>query len=436
MAKASVQYRCSECGYKSVKVLGRCPNCGVWDSFKEEAGGSKPATVHGVGRPKALFNPAVLARLGDIPVGGEVRFSSQMGELDRVLGGGFVPGEVLLLGGEPGVGKSTLLLQVAQKMLESDKRVVYLAGEESPGQIRLRAERLGVSGQLELLRETRLDAVLATLEAAPPDFLVVDSIQTLETSASPGSLVAVRDATAALTRFAKHHQVTTVLVGHVTKEGIVAGPKVIEHLVDATLYLETAGHFRVLRSSKNRFGPVGEMGVFSMVHEGMTEVVNPSEAFLAERPLDAAGSVVALSLLGERALALEVQALAARSPFPAPRRVSQGLDSRRVDVVLAVLERRLELPLGNLDIYVNLAGGLRVFDPGLDLAVGLAVYSAVVGRPLPGEVAVVGEVGLAGELRSVEGLERRLREGHRAGFKHLVHPPQFKSLEAAVGEFL
>jgi DNA repair protein RadA/Sms len=347
-----------------------------------------------------------------------------------------VPGAVLLLGGEPGVGKSTLLLQVAQKMLEVGKRVVYLAGEESPGQIRLRARRLGISGELELLRETELDTALATLEATPPDFLVVDSIQTIETTASPGSLVAVRDATAALTRFAKRHQVTTVLVGHVTKEGLVAGPKVIEHIVDATLYLETAGNFRILRTSKNRFGPVGEMGVFTMLHEGMQEVTNPSAAFLAERPVGAPGSVVALSLSGERALALEVQALAARTPFPAPRRVSQGLDSRRVDVVLAVLERRLDLPLGNLDIYVNLAGGLRVLDPGLDLAVGLAVYSAVVGRPVPPDVAVVGEVGLAGELRSVEGLERRLREGRRAGFERLVHPPHFKSLEAAVSKFL
>jgi len=390
----------------------------------------------GIARPRPSPNPAALTRLEDVSEEGEARFSSRIGELDRVLGGGFVPGEVLLLGGEPGVGKSTLLLQVAQQMLEAGQRVVYLAGEESPGQIRLRARRLGVSGGLELLRETELEAMLATLEAAPPDFLVVDSIQTIETTASPGSLVAVRDATAALTRFAKRHQVTTVLVGHVTKEGVVAGPKVIEHVVDATLYLESAGNFRILRSSKNRFGPVGELGVFSMVNEGLAEVPNPSAAFLAERPLGAPGSVVALSLSGERALALEVQALAARTPFPAPRRVSQGLDSRRVDVVLAVLERRLNLPLGNLDIYVNLAGGLRIFDPGLDLAVGLAVYSAVVGRPIPQDVAVVGEVGLAGELRSVEGLERRLREGQRAGFERLVHPPQFKSLEAAVNMFI
>ncbi|GEM85654.1 DNA repair protein RadA [Meiothermus granaticius] len=431
MAKITAQYRCAECGYKSVKVLGRCPNCGAWDSFKEEASRGGPRAE---ARPQA--NLEALTKLAGVSADAEARFDSGIGELDRVLGGGFVPGEVLLLGGEPGVGKSTLLLQVAHRMLETGRRVVYLAGEESPGQIRLRAERLGISGELELLRETRLEPLLATLEAAPPDFLVVDSVQTLETASAAGSLVAVRDSTAALTRFSKGSGMTTVLVGHVTKEGIVAGPKVIEHMVDCTLYLETAGNFRVLRSAKNRFGPVGEMGVFQMLHEGMEEVPNPSAAFLAERPVGAPGSVVALALSGERALALEVQALAARTPFPAPKRVSQGLDSRRVDVVLAVLERRLGLQLGNLDIYVNLAGGLRVFDPGLDLAVGLAVYSAVMGRAIPDAVAAVGEVGLAGELRSVEGLERRLREGRRAGFHRLVHPPEFRSLEKALEKLL
>jgi DNA repair protein RadA/Sms len=432
MAKTSTQYRCVECDYKSVKPLGRCPNCGAWDSFKEELSQERKSSF---GQAKPAVNLAAVTRLSDVPESGEERFSSGIDELDRVLGGGFVPGEVLLLGGEPGVGKSTLLLQVAQHMLKS-RSVVYLAGEESPGQIRLRAQRLGVSAELQLLRETRLEEMMATLESIAPDFLIIDSIQTIETSSAPGSLVAVRDATQALTRFAKNNNTTTVLVGHVTKEGVVAGPKVIEHSVDATLYLETAGNFRVLRSAKNRFGPVGEMGVFNMVNQGLEEVPNPSAAFLVERPVGVPGSVVALTLSGERPLALEVQALAARTPFPAPRRVAQGLDSRRVDVVLAVLERRLNLSLGNLDIYVNLAGGLRLFDAGLDLAVGLAVYSAVVGRPLPEDLAVVGEVGLAGELRTVEGLERRLREGERVGFKKLASPLNFKSLEAALGKFL
>ncbi|MER3481579.1 MAG: DNA repair protein RadA [Meiothermus sp.] len=429
MARASTQYRCTECGYKSIKALGRCPNCGAWDSFKEEAPEAPKA------RSSSRFVSRIV-RLRDASTSAEERVSSGLGELDRVLGGGFVKGEVLLIGGEPGVGKSTLLLQVAHQILEGGRRVLYLAGEESPGQIRLRAARLGVDEGLELVRETDLEALLALLEAERPDFLIVDSIQTLEAGSPPGSLVSVREGTAALTRYAKAYDVTTVLVGHVTKEGVVAGPKVIEHVVDATLYLETAGSFRLLRSTKNRFGPVGELGVFQMGEGGMEEVANPSAAFLAERPVGVAGSAVALALSGERALALEVQALAARTPFPAPRRVSQGLESRRVDVVLAVLERRLDLPLGNLDVYVNLAGGLRVLDAGLDLAVAVAVYSAVVGKPIPEDVALVGEVGLAGEVRSVEGLERRLKEGQRAGFKRALHPGRVKSLEEALRQLI
>ncbi|RTI22990.1 DNA repair protein RadA [Thermus scotoductus] len=362
----------------------------------------------------------------------EKRFSSGLSEVDRVLGGGFVPGEVVLLGGEPGVGKSTLLLELAKHLT---RKVYYLAGEESPAQIKLRARRLGVK-ELLLLKETRLEPLLSLLERDPPEVLFVDSIQTIEAGGSPGSLVAVREATHAFVRLAKEEGITTLLVGHVTKEGVVAGPKSIEHAVDATLYLESAGVYRVLRSAKNRFGPVGELGVFRMEEEGLVEVQNPSEAFLLERPLGVPGSAIALALAGERALALEVQALAAKTPFPAPRRVVQGLDARRVDMVLAVLERRLGLPLGNLDIYVNLAGGLKVQDPGLDLAVALAVYSAVVGKALPPDLAVVGEVGLLGEVRSVMGLERRLREGERAGFSRFVHPGNTRSLGKAVEQYL
>ncbi len=431
MAKSSSEYTCKDCGYKSVKSLGRCPNCGAWDSFEEVIQESKKSSF---GKPKGTASK--LIRLSDSKGLAEERFTSGISEFDRVLGGGFVPGEVLLLGGEPGVGKSTLLLQISQEMLKQKKRVVYLAGEESPGQIQMRAERLGVSGNLELLRETQLEHVLATLEVDPPDFLIIDSIQTIETESSAGTLVSVRDATAELTKFSKTNKVTTVLVGHVTKEGLVAGPKVIEHVVDCTLYLETAGNFRVIRTTKNRFGAVGEMGVFAMENGGLIEIPNPSAAFLAERPLGAPGSVIALALSGERSLALEVQALAAKTPFPAPRRVAQGLDYRRVDVILAVLERRLKVPLGGLDVYVNLAGGIKITDPGLDLAIGLAVYSAVVGKSLPDNLAVVGEVGLAGELRSVDGLERRIREGKRSGFDLLASPQQYKSLEEVVSKFL
>jgi DNA repair protein RadA/Sms len=422
MAKAS--YVCVECGYRTPKPLGRCPGCGAWGSFKESA--QEP--------PRASPSPRIpeLLPLSQVDEAEERRFSSGLSEVDRVLGGGFVPGEVVLLGGEPGVGKSTLLLEMARRM---PRRVYYVAGEESPAQIKLRARRLGVE-ELLLVRETRLEPLLALLEREPPEALFVDSIQTIEANGSPGSLVAVREATSALVRFAKESGTAVVLVGHVTKEGVVAGPKSVEHAVDATLYLETAGVYRVLRSAKNRFGPVGELGVFRMEEEGLLEVGNPSEAFLQERPLGVPGSAVALALAGERALALEVQALAAKTPFPAPRRVVQGLDGRRVDMVLAVLERRLGLPLASLDVYVNLAGGLRVLDPGLDLAVALAVYSAVVGRPLPQDLAVVGEVGLLGEVRSVVSLERRLKEGERAGFGRFLHPGNTRGLAQAVEAYL
>lgn len=422
MAKAT--YACVECGYRTPKPLGRCPSCGSWESFQEVA----PAPASRRAKP----SPLPLLALSQVDEAEERRFSSGLSEVDRVLGGGFVTGEVVLLGGEPGVGKSTLLLEMAKRM---PQRVYYVAGEESPAQIKLRAQRLGVKDLL-LVRETRLEPLLALLEEDPPEVLFVDSVQTLEAGGSPGSLVAVREATSALVRFAKERGVAVVLVGHVTKEGVVAGPKSVEHAVDATLYLETAGPYRVLRSAKNRFGPVGEIGVFRMEEAGLLEVENPSEAFLKERPLGVPGSAVALALAGERALALEVQALAAKTPFPAPRRVVQGLDGRRVDVVLAVLERRLGLPLANLDVYVNLAGGLKVQDPGLDLAVALAVYSAVVGRPLPADLALVGEVGLAGEVRRVAGLERRLREGERAGFGRFLHPGNLKSLQEAVEAYL
>jgi len=422
MAKAT--YACVECGYRTPKPLGRCPSCGSWESFQEVA----PAPASRRAKP----SPLPLLALSQVDEAEERRFSSGLSEVDRVLGGGFVTGEVVLLGGEPGVGKSTLLLEMAKRM---PQRVYYVAGEESPAQIKLRAQRLGVKDLL-LVRETRLEPLLALLEEDPPEVLFVDSVQTLEAGGSPGSLVAVREATSALVRFAKERGVAVVLVGHVTKEGVVAGPKSVEHAVDATLYLETAGPYRVLRSAKNRFGPVGEIGVFRMEEAGLLEVENPSEAFLKERPLGVPGSAVALALAGERALALEVQALAAKTPFPAPRRVVQGLDGRRVDVVLAVLERRLGLPLANLDVDVNLAGGLKVQDPGLDLAVALAVYSAVVGRPLPADLALVGEVGLAGEVRRVAGLERRLREGERAGFGRFLHPGNLKRLQEAVEAYL
>jgi DNA repair protein RadA/Sms len=420
MARATTQFKCSSCGYTAAKSLGRCPTCSAWNSFEEIS--NTPTT-------KRLTLPrAALVRLGDVASQTEPRVSSGVSELDRVLGGGWVAGGVVLLGGEPGIGKSTLLLQVAHHLAEAGESVLYVAGEESLEQVRLRADRLGVSGNILMTRDITADGIAALLEAERPRLCIVDSIQTIQAgeTGSPGGLAQVREATAQLTRAAKETGSSMVLVGHVTKDGSVAGPKVMEHIVDAVLMLESVGNYRMLRSIKNRFGNVGELGVFDMRESGLVAVENPSAAFLAERPIGAPGSVIAATMDGQRPLLLEVQALAAKTPFPAPKRVAVGLDLRRVDVVLAVLERRLDLSLGGLDIYVNLAGGLRVVDPGLDLAIALAVYSAVMMKPIPEGIAVFGEVGLAGEVRSVSQPARRAAEATRVGIERLIAPPGVK----------
>ncbi len=369
--------------------------------------------------------PGAVTRLSSVASLKEPRIPSGVGELDRVLGGGWVPGGVVLLGGEPGIGKSTLLLQVADHLARTGEKVLYVAGEESLEQVRLRADRLGVQGDILMTRDTQAGGITALLEAESPKLAIVDSIQTIQVDedGTPGSTSQVREATARLTRAAKETGCAMVLVGHVTKDGTVAGPKVMEHIVDATLYLESVGHYRLLRSVKNRFGSVGELGVFDMQESGLRAVENPSLAFLAERPVGVPGSVVAATMDGNRPLLLEVQALAAKTPYPAPKRVAVGLDARRVDVVLAVLERRLELSLAGLDIYVNLAGGMKLLDPGLDLAIALAVYSAVMGKAVPEDTAVFGEVGLAGEVRTVSQASRRAEEARRVGFHTLVTPP-------------
>ena len=381
---------------------------------------NEPRTGHAGGRERAA-RIELLEEVGEAELH---RHPSGDDEVDRVLGGGWVAGSVLLLAGEPGIGKSTLLLQLAHLATRDGRDTLYVAGEESPAQVKLRAQRLGVGSGLQVTRETDARSVAAYLRSQPPQLTIVDSIQTLtsEEGATPGTLTQVRDATALLIAAAKETGSTLVLIGHVTKQGSIAGPKVIEHMVDATLSLEAAAGFRVLRAIKNRFGPAGEMGVFEMTGGGMMAVPNPSQAFLSERPLGVPGSVVAGALEGQRPLLLEVQALAAKTPYASPRRVVQGLDPRRVDVVLAVLERRLELPLTGLDIFVNVAGGLRLTDPGTDLAVALAVYSAVTNRELPDKTAVTGEVGLAGEVRAVTQQARRRNEAERSGFHNFIEP--------------
>ncbi len=422
-------YVCRDCGARSPGPLGRCPRCGGWGSIEADTA-TAPARTQG---PQRAWRELTLEDVDALTL---ERFSSGMSEVDRVLGGGWVQGSTSLLAGEPGVGKSTLLLQLADESARAGRTTLYVAGEESPGQVKLRAGRLGVASGLAVTRETDAALLAAHLASAAPALAIVDSIQTLTSEDGPaaGSPSQVRDATALLTRAAKEGGTTLVLIGHVTKQGSFAGPKLIEHVVDATFALEYAAGLRVLRSLKNRFGPTGEVGVFEMATNGLVAIANPSAAFLAERPLGVPGSVVAAVLEGQRALLVEVQALASKSPYASPRRVVQGLDARRVDVVLAVLERRLGLPLEGLDVYVNVAGGLRITDPGADLAVAAAVVSAVTNRPVPDGVALVGEIGLAGELRQVGQLEQRAREAERAEHPRLIGPP--RGSQPSVGRHL
>ena len=422
MARVQTQYKCSSCGYTAAKTLGRCPSCSAWNSFEEV---TPIATAKGGFSSTPRVPSSAVVRLSSVAMQEEPRTPSGVSELDRVLGGGWVAGGVVLIGGEPGIGKSTLLLQVADHLAKRGEKVLYVAGEESLEQVRLRAVRLGVTSDILMTRDTNADGIAALLEFERPKLTIVDSIQTVQVDegGATGSVSQVREATARLTRAAKETGCALVLVGHVTKDGTVAGPKVMEHIVDAVLMLESVGHYRLLRSVKNRFGSVGELGVFDMQERGLIAVDNPSSAFLAERPVGVPGSVIAATMDGQRPLLLEVQALAAKTPYPSPKRVSVGLDARRVDVILAVLERRLELSLGGLDVYVNLAGGLRVVDPGLDLALALAVYSAVMMKPMPEGIAVFAEVGLAGEVRSVSQSARRITEAQRSGLQRLVAPP-------------
>lgn len=423
MPKVTTTYVCDACGTHAAAALGRCPGCGAWGTMQPQAQArdSQGVTARAA---TSMTLPMTTMAIADVPAKDTMRLPSGIDEVDLVLGGGWVVGASLLIAGEPGIGKSTLLLQLAHEATQHAREVVYVAGEESLEQVSLRAQRLAVSEHLLLTRETNAWALAEFMRNNAVDLLIVDSIQTLTSSEAgiPGSLSQVRDSTALLTQAAKDTGTTLVLIGHITKQGNIAGPKVIEHIVDATLALELAGEYRVLRSLKNRFGAAGEVGVFEMTSAGMQAVGNPSLAFLAERPIGVPGSVVAAALEGQRPLFLEVQALAAKSPYSSPRRIVQGLDQRRVDVVLAVLERRINLPLEGLDVYVNVAGGLRLTDPGTDLAVATAVYSAVTNRPVAEGTAVVGEVGLTGELRRVPQLQKRLNEATRSGFSRLIAP--------------
>lgn len=430
-SKPKIVFLCTECGEDFPKWSGKCPSCGQWNSLVEEKIASdknKTAAKKGAFRiaTGGLTRPVPIP-LSKVDILAENRRMTGIDEFDRILGGGLVAGSVILIGGEPGIGKSTLLLQVAVKLADAEKKSLYVTGEESLEQMRLRAGRMGsVSDDLLCLSETEVEAIGEHIAATMPSCVIVDSIQTAystESAGAPGSITQIRDAAAHLLMVCKQLHVPLFLVGHLTKSGVVAGPRILEHMVDTVLYFEgdRNHNYRILRAVKNRFGSTNEIGIFEMAREGLKEVSNPSEIFLAERPEGASGSVVVPVLEGTRPLLVEIQALtASNGGFGAPRRSANGLDQRRIALLIAVLEKRLGIRMFDQDVYVNIAGGARVDEPGADLAALAAMVSSYRGVPVDERTVVLGEVGLAGEIRSVSHLEKRITEAARLGFKKVI----------------
>ncbi len=412
-------YVCQSCGYQTPKWLGRCPDCGQWNSLVEEV------AVARVKKPGG-FNADEPQAINAISLSPELRLKSGMVEFDRTLGGGVVPGSLVLIGGDPGIGKSTLLLQVVARLSREGFKVLYLSGEESPQQIKLRAERLGIqSDNLYVLAGTCIETVFEKTDVIKPRLLVIDSIQTVYTDASPsapGSVGQVRETTSRLLNWSKRTGIPTFLIGHVTKDGAIAGPKVLEHLVDTVLYFEgdSSHAFRILRAVKNRYGSTNEIGVFEMKDTGLNEVGNPSRIFLEERPEGASGSVVIPCLEGTRPLLVEIQALVGSSPLGMPRRTAIGVDHNRISLLVAVLGKRIGIEMGDQDIFVNVAGGLRVDEPAADLAIVSAMISSFLDRSVDKNMIVFGEVGLAGEIRGVSQAELRIKEANKLGFSRCI----------------
>lgn len=423
MKKSKTSFFCQHCGYMSPKWLGKCPSCNGWNCFAEElvieTDSSSRADMRFDGKPVPL---------DDIPLEEGKRIVTGIVEIDRVLGGGIVDGSAILIGGEPGIGKSTLLLQMMQNLAEKGLKVLYVSGEESANQIKLRSNRIGASArELLVLVEVSLEKILEQVKVVDPAIFVIDSIQTVysaELMSAPGSVGQVREASSRVIMFAKKHGLPVFLIGHVTKDGSIAGPKVLEHMVDTVLYFEgDSGHtYRIVRSIKNRFGPTNEIGVFEMQDKGLKEVSNPSAFFLAERPQNVAGSVVVPSLEGTRPILVEIQALVSASNLGMPRRTAIGVDHNRVALLVAVLDKICGMHLGGSDIFINVAGGVRVEEPAVDLGVVAAMASSFLDKPINPQTVVLGEVGLTGEVRAVSQMELRIREAARLGFNRCVVP--------------
>lgn len=426
MAKVKSIFVCGQCGYESAKWNGKCPSCGAWNSFEEvETTVSKKSVS--VSKKSADVSDKILCINEIEAADNEVRYKTGLNELDRVLGGGLVKGSVVLLSGEPGIGKSTILLQIC-RFLGGNHTILYISGEESVRQIKLRAGRLGVESEnLYLLALTDAETVCDAIVENKPDIVIVDSIQTMsirDISSAPGSITQVRECTNMLMRTAKSEEIPMFIVGHVNKDGAIAGPKVMEHIVDAVLFFEGERNlsYRILRAVKNRFGSTNEIGVFEMGDSGLKEVENPSLMLLSGRPADVSGSCVACVMEGSRPILAEVQALVTKSGFSAPRRVSTGFDYNRLALIIAVLEKRLGFFFGQLDVYVNVVGGLRIDEPAADLSIALALYSGITDKPIDEKLLAFGEIGLGGELRSVSHIAQRISEAQRLGFKRCIVP--------------
>ncbi len=424
MAKVRIQFECSNCGHISPKWLGSCPGCEEWNTFTEQKTEAKP--VEHKARVSGLESNEAPQKLSEVETSEKSRFLSRINEFDRVLGGGFLPGAYVLIGGEPGIGKSTLTLQIAKS--NPDLNILYCAGEESAGQIKQRAQRLGIaSSNLLVYNETQVDKIIEEAQKKSPDLLIVDSIQTVyrtELQSMPGSIQQVKECAALFQQLAKKKGITTIVVGHVTKEGDIAGPRVLEHMVDTVLQFEGDKNYtyRLLRSLKNRFGPAQEVGVFEMKEDGLSEVSNPSELFISDKTDGISGNAIVCTMEGSRPLLIEVQALVTPASYGTPQRTSNGFDRSRLALLLAVLEKRAGYSFSNHDVYLNIAGGFRLSDPAGDLGVCCALVSSLTDKPISQRISFIGEVGLGGELRTVPHIEQRKKEAAKLGFKESIVP--------------
>ena len=431
MAKASTVFVCNECGYEAPKWLGKCPACGEWNSFFEQKV-VKESSKTGFGTEKKTKS-ATPTTLNSIQGREAARTSTGVGELDRVLGGGIVKGSLILLGGEPGIGKSTLILQICNKM-QGDGKVLYVSGEESAEQIKIRADRLGINNEdILFLGETDIDVIAEAIAQTNPKLVIIDSIQTMysdEITSAAGTVSQVREITARVMKICKSQNITTIIIGHVTKDGNIAGPRVLEHMVETVLYLEGERYFsyRILRGVKNRFGSTNEVGMFEMKNEGMVEITNTSSILISEREDNPSGSIIVASMEGTRPLLIELQALTTPTNFGLPRRTANGIDYNRLTVLMAVLEKRANLNLGSQDVYINVVSGIKISEPAIDLGIILAVASSFKNISIPKDLVAIGEVGLTGEVRAVNMIEKRLKEAEKLGFKKCIIPENNKKL--------